>query len=112
MPDSTVRCGPSITLSIESTHCRRSIEPLRTPFERALSSISLGAMLGLATAMTHFGLSANRFVAVVFSLAAVSSATFLALTYIVYRYRRPRRLMPAYLRCEARIAPSNASGPK
>lgn len=55
-------------------------------------------MLGSAGAAAEFRLGDGGLLVAVFSVAAAASAIFLALTYCVYRYGRPRRLMPAYLR--------------
>jgi hypothetical protein len=44
----------------------------------------------------------SLYLAVPIVIAAASSMTFLALTISVYRYWKPKRLIPAYLRYETR----------
>jgi hypothetical protein len=73
--------------------------------------LSLGITLGLAGAAAQLSPSGSGILAVPIGIAAASSVTFLALTISVYRYWKPRRLIPAYPRYEAQPRLRSTIGP-
>jgi hypothetical protein len=79
----------------------------------SLLYLSLGITLGLAgiAAHTSQGGVGATILAIAIVVTSAASVTFLALTFTVYRYWKPRRLIPAYLRYETYLLPGTADRP-
>jgi len=94
------RPSTNIVFAGTSPRVRRFVD--RSILPLGLLCLSLGITLGLAGAAAEHSSSIDVLFTVAISLTATASATFLALTLCVFRYSKPRRLVPAYLRDGAR----------
>src|SRR5258708_5991370 len=100
---------PSANLAFAGNSARMNRFVDRCILPLSLLYLSLGITLGLAGAAAQ--LSASGILAVPIGIAAASSVTFLALTTSVYRYWKPRRLIPAYLRYDVQPRLPGTIGP-
>lgn len=95
-----VRPSRSVLLSAgKSARIRRFTDRCVVPL--GLFSISAGVTLGLAgTDAGRIATGTSQALDVALGVSVVASVAFLALTLSVYRYGKPRRLIPAYLRSD------------
>lgn len=93
------RQSESVAYAGKSPRARRFVDRCILPL--GLSYLSLGITLGLAGTATLIGRGATSALTIAISLTSIASVTLMTLTFSVYRYWKPRRLIPAYLRYES-----------
>ena len=74
----------------------------------SLLFLSFGVTLGLAAAAAHTNRSGGLLM-IAIAVATTISLALLILSFTVYRYWKPRRLIPAYLRYETHSLPGAAT---
>lgn len=97
------RPSESLAHAGSSPRIRRFVDRCILPL--GLSCLSLGITLGLAGTAALISQSATSALTIAISLTSIASVTLIALTFSVYRYWKPRRLIPAYLRYESHPLP-------